>query len=90
MYAELLHIFHFSLNLSVNLKSNFGKRKKDRSLIFVTRVSLDNQCRAKDAHKIFNFSAKHDSITIYVYLIKTIFRLIIAKDLHISLKHFVC
>ena len=52
--------FIFLSDLSVNLKTNFGKTNWDRSLIFVT---LDDQYRVKDAHAIF--WRKYAPITTY-------------------------
>ena len=49
----MLGYYPFSLKkyLSVSLKTNFEKRKRDRISIF--GILLDNQCRVKDAYKAF-------------------------------------
>ena len=53
-------LFPFYLRLPVSLTSNFGKQKRDINLIFVI---LYNQCRSKDAHKLFR--RKHAPITTF-------------------------
>ena len=47
--AELLPYSVFLYDFSVNLKSNFGKTKRDRNLIFV----ILDKSRVYDSHKIF-------------------------------------